>query len=147
VILKINTIFKYLKRDKVLLAAVPQIEGLTVEDMLDFARANAAVLRYLPDERDWDNMDRKWTSDVLFTVEKAKFEKMIKDAIKLRRERMEDKNNLNVSMRPEFLKAFESCISFSSNTYHSLKGTYSGQGPRYAAAEIRLQAKAYSGRA
>ena len=81
---------------------MPQIEGLTVEDMLDFARGRQAVLRHLPDERDSDHMDRKWLSDILFTVEKAAFDRMIKDAVKARRDRLEDKNNLNVSMRPEF---------------------------------------------
>jgi len=85
-----------------MVAAVPQIEGLTVEDMLEFARTKQSALRCLPDERDWDHMDRKWLSDILFTVEKAAFDRMIKDAVKARRDRLEDKNNLNVSMRPEF---------------------------------------------
>jgi hypothetical protein len=64
------------------MAAVPQIEGLTVEDMLDFARAKPAALRLLPDERDWDHMDRKWLCDIRFTVDKANFEKKVKDAVK-----------------------------------------------------------------
>jgi hypothetical protein len=81
---------------------VPQIEGLTVEDMLEFAKQRPNVLRHLPDERDWDHMDRKWLSDILFTTDKANFEAMIKRAVKARKERLEDKNNLNVSIRPEF---------------------------------------------
>jgi hypothetical protein len=51
-------------------------------------------------------MDRKWLSDILFTVEKAKFERTIKDAVKARKERLEEKNNLLVDMRPEFDAAF-----------------------------------------
>ena len=97
---------QYIRRDKILVSAVPQIEGLTVEDMLDFARGKQAVLRHLPDERDWDHMDRKWLADILFTVDKANFDRMIKDAIKARKERLEDKNSLNVSIRPEFAQAF-----------------------------------------
>ena len=46
-------------------------------------------MRHLPDERDWDHMDRKWLSDILFTVDKVKFEKMIKDSVKARKERLE----------------------------------------------------------
>jgi len=88
------------------MAAVPQIEGLTVEDMLDFARAKPAALRLLPDERDWDHMDRKWLCDIRFTVDKANFEKKVKDAVKARKERLEDKHDLNVSMWPEFAQAF-----------------------------------------
>ena len=85
-----------------MVAALPQIEGLTVEDMLDLAKSSANALKHLPDERDWDHMDRKWLSDILFTTDKANFEAMIKRAVQARKERLEDKNNLNVSIRPEF---------------------------------------------
>ena len=67
-----------------LVAAVPQIEGLTVEDMLGLAKSKPATLRHLPDERDWDHMDRKWLADMLNTVDKANFERMVKDAFKAR---------------------------------------------------------------
>jgi hypothetical protein len=93
----------------VVVAAVPQIEGLTVEDMLESSKGKAAVLRHLPDERDWDHMDRKWLADVLNSTDKVNFERMVK-------ERLEDKNNLNVSIRPEFAQAFQSCMNFSSKS-------------------------------
>jgi hypothetical protein len=51
-------------------------------------------------------MDRKWLSDILYSVEKPKFERLIKDAVKARKERLEDKNGLLVEMRPEFAAAF-----------------------------------------
>ncbi len=88
------------------MAAVPQIEGLTVEEMLASANGKPQVLRHLPDERDWDHMDRKWLSDVLYTVDKGNFERMIKDAVKARKERLEIKNNINIGLRPEFAQAF-----------------------------------------
>jgi hypothetical protein len=94
-------------------AAVPQIEGLTVESMLELAKTSAAALRHLPDERDWDGLNRKWVADILYTVERAKFEKLIKDAVKARKERLEEKHNLLVEMRPEFAQAFQNCMSFS----------------------------------
>ena len=82
--------------------AVPQIEGLTVEDMLEVAKTNINTLRHLPDERDWDGLNRKWVADIIYTVDRAKFERMIKDAVTARKDRLEEKNNLNVEMRPEF---------------------------------------------
>ncbi len=97
---------QYIKRDKVQVAAVPQIEGLTIEEMLESAHGKPAVLRHLPDERDWDHIDRKWLADVLFTTDKANFEQMIKAAVKARKERLEAKNNMNIGMRPEFVQAF-----------------------------------------
>ncbi len=84
------------------MAAVPQIEGLTVEDMLSLAKTSQTALKHIPDERDWDGLNRKWLADVLFTVERVKFEKAIKDAVKARKERLEEKNNLVVEMRPKF---------------------------------------------
>ena len=99
-----------------MVAAVPQIEGLTVEDMLDLAKTSATALRHLPDERDWDHMDRKWLADIIFSTERAKFEKIVKDAVKARKDRLEDKNNLLVEMRPEFAAAFQNCMSFSRNS-------------------------------
>ena len=48
-------------------AAVPQIEGLTIEDFLNYARKKAELMKYIPDERDWEHLDKKWVCDVLFT--------------------------------------------------------------------------------
>jgi hypothetical protein len=109
-----------------------------VEDMLEFAKTKQGVLRHLPDERDWDHMDRKWLSDVLYTVEKAAFDRMIKDAIKERKERLEDKNNLNVSMRPEFVQAFQNCMSFSSKILHLKHNVTSGEWSSLTSLEVLL---------
>ena len=85
---------------------MPQIGGLTVEDMLELTKTSPNAFNHLPDDRDWDCLNRKWVADILFTVERAKFEKIIKDAVKARKERLEEKNNLLVEMRPEFAQAF-----------------------------------------
>jgi len=87
--------------------------------MLEFSRAKQALLRHLPDERDWDHMDRKWLADIIYTVDRVNFEKMIKDAVKARKDRMEDKHDLNIAIRPEFAQAFQSCMSFSSKIHFS----------------------------
>ena len=108
--------------------------------MLEFAKTKQGVLRHLPDERDWDHMDRKWLSDVLYTVEKAAFDRMIKDAIKERKERLEDKNNLNVSMRPEFVQAFQNCMSFSSKILDLKHNVTSGERSSLTSLEVLLKA-------
>ena len=50
------------------MASVHQIEGLTVEDILEMSRSKIQLLKYLPDERDWDHMDRKWLCDVIYSL-------------------------------------------------------------------------------
>ena len=93
---------------------VPQIEGLTFEDMLALAKNSPNTLRHLPDERDWVGLNRKWVADILYNVEHAK---LIKDAVKARKERLEVKNNLLVEMQPEFAQALQNCMSFSSKAF------------------------------
>ena len=86
--------------------------------MLELAKGTPNTLKFLPDKRDWDHMDRKWLSDVLFTVDRVKFKKKIKDAAKERRDRLEEKCNLVVEMKPEFAAALNNCLNFSSkHTY------------------------------
>ena len=124
-------------------AAVPQIEGLTVEDMLESSKGKAAVLRHLPDERDWDHMDRKWLADVLNSTDKPNFERMVKAAVKARKERLEDNNNLNVSIRHEFAQAFQSCMNFSRKSNYRRNDAFSRKRTSIALDEVDLEAQAH----
>lgn len=53
-----------------MVSAVPQIEGLTIENILESYKGNRLVLRHIPDERDWVHIDKKWLCDVIFTLDK-----------------------------------------------------------------------------
>ena len=53
------------------ISAVPQIDGITVEDFLTQAKKKSTLLRYFPDERDWHHLDKKWVCDVLYTKDKS----------------------------------------------------------------------------
>ena len=97
-----------------MVAAVPQIEGLTVEDILAHAKGNPLLLKHLPDERDWVHIDRKWFCDVIFTLDRNNFQALITAAMKRRRDKLEQSQNLLVEMRPEFAQALHSCLNFSS---------------------------------
>ena len=46
-----------------------------MEDMLGVAKTSINTLRHLPDERDWKGLNRKCLGDILFTVDRVKFEK------------------------------------------------------------------------
>lgn len=60
------------------------------------------MLRLLPDERDWDHIDKKWVCDVLYTRDPVGIENLIARAIKSRKERLENSQNMIVEMKPEF---------------------------------------------
>jgi hypothetical protein len=42
--------------------------------MLELAKTSPLALKHLPDERDWDGLSRKWLADIVYTVEKVKFD-------------------------------------------------------------------------
>ena len=130
-----------------MVAAVLQIEGLTVEDMLDLGKTKPNVLKHLPDECEWDHMDRKWLADILFTVNKMSFERMVREGVKARKERLEDKNGLNVQMRPEFAQAFQNCMSFSSKITITLIKIFSGEWSSPSPYENLIKEEKYTRRA
>jgi hypothetical protein len=90
-------------------------------------------------------MVRKWLSEILYSVEKAKFERLLKEAVKARKERLEDKNGLLVEMRPEFAAAFQNCMSFSCKSIRILIKVFSGERSGFELDEVRLQEKADQG--
>lgn len=71
-------------------SAVPQIEGLTTEDFLNYARRKPELLKLLPDERDWDHIDKKWVCDVLYTKDTNGVQTMIDRASMQRKEKLEN---------------------------------------------------------
>ena len=66
-------------------SAVPHIEGLTIQDFLDFARKKPSMLNFLPDERDWEKLDRHWLCDLLYTLDEEGVQEMIDEALITRR--------------------------------------------------------------
>ena len=110
---------QYLRRNEVKVSAVPQIEGLTVQDFLQYAKKNQAFLKYLPDERDWVHLDRQWICDVMYTLDPDGVQNMINNALTNRKEKLERSRDLVVEMRPEFADALNKCLNFSSKSYSS----------------------------
>ena len=80
---------QYIKRSGVKVAAVPQIDGLTVEDFLTHARTKPLLMRFLPDEDDWNHLDKKWICDVLYTCDQKGVQDMINAAVLARRRKLE----------------------------------------------------------
>ena len=100
-------------------ASVPQIEGLTVANFLEFAKNDPRLLKYLPDPRDWVHIDKKWVCDILYSLDQDGIQEMINECLETRKVKVELSKHLNVNMRPEFAQALAQCQSFSSK-YHQL---------------------------
>ena len=90
-------------------SAVPQIEGLTVIDFLEYAKVKSDFLRFLPDPRDWVHMDKKGICDLLYTLDPMGIQQMINDSMETRKVKVELSRHLNINMRPEFARALSEC--------------------------------------
>jgi len=90
---------------------------LTVEDFLNHARKKQQLLKFLPDEKDWNHLDKKWACDVLYTKDTQAIQDMINNAMSARKKKLEKNQNLLVEMRPEFAAALKRCDSFSSKLF------------------------------
>ena len=66
---------------------VPQIDGLTVEDFIKFARQSPERLKYLPNDQDWNHVDKKWLCDILYTVDADAFTELVNKAVRHRKEK------------------------------------------------------------
>jgi hypothetical protein len=88
-------------------SSVPQIEGLSCHEFMDYIKKKPSIVKYFPDEKDWIHLDRHWICDVLYTIDTENFQEMINKALRSRKEKLEENQNLNVQMRPEFIAALE----------------------------------------
>ena len=100
-------------------ASVPQIEGLSVEHFLEHAKTSPVFLKHLPDEQDWLHLEKKWICDVLYTLDQPGVQTLIDGSMQARKQKMEEKQDLLIEMRPEFADALDNCINFSSKLSHS----------------------------
>ena len=80
---------QYVGRSALKVAAVPQIEGLTIEDFLNHARTKPALMKCLPDEVDWHHLDKKWVCDILYTGDQVGIQQMINQAMTARKSKLE----------------------------------------------------------
>jgi len=76
---------------------------LTLADLLAYAKSKPMILTFLPDEMDWNHLDRHWVCDVIYTVDQDGLSDMIHDAQAKRNEKLEKSRDLLVAMKPEFV--------------------------------------------
>ena len=93
---------------------VPQFEGLSIETVLEFASDKPDVLMYLPDERDYGKLPRRWLCGVVFTKVGEPFRNWVQEKIKARNDYVASKRNLMIDLDPRIAAAFNQSINISS---------------------------------
>ena len=69
------------------------------------AKKRPRLLNYLPDERDWNRIDKQWVCDVIYTLDTDYMEGVVKKAQKDRQQKLESQRNEVIEIRPEFSEA------------------------------------------
>ena len=83
---------------------VPQIEGLTIPEILEFGRSNWDILDYLPEHKDCRLSSREFLWNVLNTLIHNKFQAFIKFKLAKREKKWLTKETLESRYFPNLSK-------------------------------------------
>ena len=77
----------------------------------------------MPDDRDWLHVDKEWLCNVLSSIDFEGIQKMILEARKKRKTKLEKQNDLMVEISPEFEEALKDCQTFSCKLFLRINPT------------------------
>ena len=86
--------------------AVPQYEGLSLEDILDFGLSFRVVVDALPIIRETKKMPRQYIANVIYTLVGQPFQKWVAERCNQRNKRLADDHNTAIMLDPRIAKAF-----------------------------------------
>ena len=93
---------------------VPHFQGLSVENMLEFAKPYTNVHQILPSQQgEIENLHRGCIANVIYTVAGDDFTDWIDRKMKERTQKLTEEKNLNIKMDPEIFKIFKNSTSIS----------------------------------
>ena len=105
---------RYIKSEDIRVIKVPQYKGLTVRNIVEFAKKNIHIDRFLPEYDYFKEHNREWLCNIVNTIIPEKFQNFIKLKIEERKQLLIDSQNLGISVQPEFMNIFKSSQSISS---------------------------------
>ena len=113
---------KFLYTKNVKVVKVPQIDKLSIKEILNWGKENTEIEMYLPTYEYDKYPNRDWLCNVLNTLEYDKFQKLIKDSLKEREKMIVMKRGMNVVAIPEILNIFakSNSVSLSKGKSHFL---------------------------
>ena len=86
---------------------VPQVKGLTVPEILEFAKSKWDILDYLPEHSDCRLLNRVFLWNIINSLIPDEFDYFVKENLADREKKMIDKRRLAVTILPEFIKIFQ----------------------------------------
>ena len=79
---------QYVKADHVKHIAIPQYEGLTINDMLEYVEDKPVCMRYLPVEKEVHKLPRQYLANVIHSVKGENFQRWVDQRVKERNEKI-----------------------------------------------------------
>ena len=110
---------KAMKWKDIKVCTVPHLKGLTIADLLQFARNHVQIDDYIPSYEYSKNPNRDWICNIINTACQAEFQKFIEQKIFERSKHVITKKSMNVKVLQEFCNIFESVKNISTEKRHS----------------------------
>jgi hypothetical protein len=100
---------------------VPQFTGLSVENMLEYAKKYPKVFKALPAEQaEIESLHRGYVANVIYTVVGDNFQEWIEKKLKERTKKLCTERDMNITMDPEIYKIFKNSTSISGKYIDSM---------------------------
>jgi hypothetical protein len=103
-----------IKDSAVKVLAIPQFEGLAVDDLLGYAQNYPAVLRALPiEEKEVLKLPRAYIGNVIYTLVGQPFANWVEERVTARNEKLADERDMMIEMDPAIAEIFRKSTSVS----------------------------------
>ena len=133
-----------IKCEEVKVLHVPQFDGLSIEDMLNWGRTKPDVMRSLPPESEIEKLPRQYIINVIYTLVGEPFSKWVDGRVNARNEKILNEQDLLIEMDPELAGIFRQSTSMSltkGTASHLMKMSSKRRRPRKQIQEEKRQEK------
>ena len=110
---------KVIKWKDVKVCSVPHLKGLTIKDLLEFARTQVEVDIYIPDYEYDKTPNRNWIWNVINTLCQEEFQKFIDKRLSESVKHRIRMKSFNIKALPEFINIFQSSKNISTDNGRS----------------------------
>ena len=104
---------KAMKWKDIKVCTVPHLKGLTIPELLQFARNHFAIDDFIPSYEYSKNPNRDWIWNIINTACQEEFKQFIDKKISERVKHVVFKKSMNVKVLPEFVNIFQSAKNIS----------------------------------
>ena len=102
-----------IKWKDVKVCSIPHLKGLTIKELLEFAKAHFEITKYIPDYEYDKKPNRNWIWNIINTMCQAEFQKYLDSKIFERTKHMIRMKSFNPKASPEFINIFQTSKNIS----------------------------------